>query len=137
MILGVVSTLLKQVPAAAKFKPKLEALENELSFLRAENARLQEALAQYIEQWETLDGPQVSALQYLAVNAQGGATQIAKCIQVNIQIAETSLRFLQQCSYVQTIKAAGVSDNATRGKRAEFRLTAKGDRYLRERGLHS
>lgn len=135
--MGVVSTLLKQVPAAAKFKPKLEALEMELSQLRAENARLQEALAQYIEQWETLDGPQVNTLQYLAANTQGGAAQIAKCIQVNIQIAETSLLFLQQSSYVQAVKSIVAGDIAMRSKRAQFCLTAKGDRYLRERGLHS
>lgn len=127
--MGVVTTLLKQVPAAAKFKAKLQALEQELVALRSENARLQEDLAQYINQWETLDGPQVNTLQYLAAHTSGQAVDIAKAIAVNIQIAETSLVFLLKCAYVTEVKAA-------RGKKAEFCLSAKGTRYLRERSLH-
>ena len=127
--MSVVATLLKQVPAAAKFKSKLEALEHERVALRAENARLQEDLAQYINQWETLDGPQVNTLQYLAAHTSGHAADIAKAIAVNIQIAETSLVFLQKCAYVN-------DDKATRGRKARFCLSAKGVRYLRERGLH-
>ena len=131
--MGVVATLLKQVPAAAKFKPKLEALENELSHLRAENARLQEELAQYINQWETLDGPQVNALQYLAAHKQGHAAGIATAIDVNIQIAETSLVYLLKCGYVM---AAEGGSKPVRGKQAKFCLSPKAMRYLRERGLH-
>jgi hypothetical protein len=126
-----VATLLEQVPAAAKFKSKLEALENDLSELRAENARLKEELSQYIEQWETLDGPQVDALQYLAVNERGYATGIAKSIAVNIQIAETSLVFLLKCAYVNEVKAGTAG-----GKSRQFCLSSKGVRYLRQRGLH-
>ncbi len=132
--MSVVATLLKQVPAAAKFRPKLEALEKELSELRAENARLKQDLAQYIEQWETLDGPQVSAMQYLASHTQGRAAEIARSISVNIQIAETSLVFLHQCAYVAKATASG--GKTARGKHAQFRLSPKGERYLRARGLH-
>ncbi len=131
--MGVVATILKQVPAAAKFKPKLEALEKEVLALRAENARLKEDLAQYLEQWETLDGPQVSTLQYLAARTQGHAADIAKSITVNIQIAETSLVFLQRSGYVEAAEHGG---KAVRGKKARFRLSAKGTRYLRGRGMH-
>lgn len=131
--MSVVATLLKQVPASAKFKPKLEALEKELVQLRAENARLQVELAQYIEQWETLDGPQVSALQYLARYERGHAAEIASAITVNIQIAETSLVFLQKCDYV---KPAEGGQKPARGRKAQFALSAKGARYLRDRGLH-
>lgn len=130
--MGVVATLLKQVPAAAKFKSKLEALEIELSQLRAENARLRADLAQYIEQWETLDGPQVSALQYLAAHALGQATAIAKAVAINIQIAETSLVFLQQCGYVELQATAA---KTSRAKTAQFALSAKGARYLHSRSL--
>lgn len=129
--MGVVATLLKQVPAAAKFKSKLEALENELMQLRAEKARLQEDLAQYIDRWETLDGPQVSTLQYLAAYTQGHATEIAKAISVNIQIAETSLVFMEKYAYV----CAAEEGKPRRGKKAQFALTAKGKRYLRDRGM--
>ncbi|HTE13884.1 MAG TPA: hypothetical protein VK642_02290 [Burkholderiales bacterium] len=131
--MGVVTTLSKQAPAAAKFKAKLEALENELAQLRAENVCLKQDLAQYIEQWETLDGPQVSTLQYLATNASGQAAAIAKAINVNIQIAETSLVFLQKCAYVD---ATASNAKPSRGKNAQFRLSAKGTRYLRSRGIH-
>ena len=133
--MGVVATLLKQVPAAAKFKPRLEALEHELSQLRAENTRLQEDLAQYIEQWETLDGPQVNALQYLSVHKRGHAAEIARANTVNIQIAETSLVYLQKCAYVNAVKTARGEGKPVLGNKAQFRLSSKGARYLRERGL--
>ncbi len=131
--MGLVATLLKQVPAAAKFRSKLEALEAEVTRLRAENARLQEDLAQYINQWETLDGPQVNVLQYLASQQQGHAAEIAAVIAMNIQIAETSLVFLLKCGYVEPAEGGG---KPARGKKAKFSLTPKGQRYLRERGLH-
>jgi hypothetical protein len=130
--LGVVATLLKQVPAAAKFKPKLQAMESELARLRAENDRLKQALVQYLEQWETLDGPQVSTLQYLAAHAGANAADIAKSISVNIQIAETSLVFLEKCAYVGSAAANG---KRARGKKPRFGLSPKGTRYLQSRGL--
>jgi len=130
---SVVATLLKQVPAAAKFKSKLVALEKEIAKLRSENAQLREDLAQYINQWETLDGPQVSALQYLAANTRGHAADIAKTVAINIQIAETSLVFLQKYDYVN---AADAGDKPARGKKSQYVLSPKGARYLRERGLH-
>ena len=140
--MGVVTTLLKQVPAAAKFKSKLEALDHEVSQLRAENARLREDLAQYINQWETLDGPQVSVMQYLAAHAQGHAKSIAKTIGVNIQIAETGLVFMVKCGYVHEVnmvhgvKAARTAPAvSSAGKAATYALTPKGVRYLRDRGL--
>lgn len=129
--MGVVTTLLKQVPAAAKFKSRLEAIETELATLRAENLHLREELAQYLEQWETLDGPQVSAMQYLAQHATGGAPDIAKANAMNIQIAETSLRFLADLQYVQ----AATAGKTASGKKPQFQLAPKGERYLRERGL--
>ena len=125
--MGVVATLLKQVPAAAKFRPKLEALENELSQLRAENARLKEDLAQYIEQWETLDGPQVSTLIYLSERGHAVAADIARDIEVHIQIVESSLAFLLQGDYVR---------HAQGSTKRRFGLASKGTRYLRSRGLH-
>ena len=98
--MGVVATLLKQVPAAAKFKARLTAMENELAQLREENRALKDELAQYLEQWETLDGPQVTTLQYLAANPQGHAEAIAKAALINVQIAHSSLIFLAQHRYV-------------------------------------
>ncbi len=130
--MGVVATLLKQVPAAAKFRPKLEALELEVTQLREENTRLKQELAQYIEQWETLDGPQVSTLQYLAASERGHAAAIAKAISINIQIAESSLLFLEKLAYVSAASAGG---RGARGKPAQFCLSPKGVRYLQSRGL--
>ena len=129
--MGVVATLLKQVPAAVKFKPKLEALEHQISQLRAENARLKQDLAQYVEQWETLDGPQVSALQSLASHQRGHAAEIAKAINAKIQIAETSLVFLLKCAYIH---AAPPDDKPMRDKKTQFCLSPKGTRYLHSRG---
>lgn len=130
--MGVVATLLKQVPAAEKFRSKLESLELELTQLRAENARLKQELAQYIEQWETLDGPQVSTLQYLAASGRGHAAAIARATSINIQIAESSLLFLEKLAYVS---CATVNGKGARGKQAQYALSPKGTRYLQSRGL--
>lgn len=127
--MGVVATLLKQVPAAAKYKTRLQAMESELTHLRAENAALKDELAQYLEQWDTLDGPQVLALQYLAQHAEGQATAIAKAAQMNVQIAASSLTFLAQHRYVAAASAA------KRGTSARFKIAPKGARYLRSRGM--
>jgi hypothetical protein len=132
MAVSVVATLLKQVPAAAKFRPKLEALELEVTQLRDENARLKQALAQYIEQWETLDGPQVSTLQYLAASERGHAAAIAGALGINIQIAESSLLFLEKLAYVS---AASTGGKGARGNPAQYLLSPKGQRYLQSRGL--
>ena len=126
--MGVVATLLKQVPAASKFKAKLLAMENELARLRVENRALKEELAQYLEQWETLDGPQVITLQYLAANTHGHAAQIARAMLINVQIAHSSLNFLTQHRYVAP---AGTG----RGRQTRFKLQSKGERYLRSRGM--
>lgn len=48
--------LLGAVPAAAKYRAELEQMAVENAGLKAENAHLKTELAQYIEQWETLDG---------------------------------------------------------------------------------
>ncbi len=128
--MGVVATLLKQVPAAAKFGPKLQALEDELTRLRAENVALRDELDRYLEQWETLDGPQVSTLQYLAANAQGRAAEIARAAAINVQIADSSLIFLASHRYVQ------LAQTAARGGKPRYALAPRGERYLRERGLH-
>lgn len=130
--MGVVTTLLKQVPAAAKFKAKLTAMEAELAQLRAENAALKDQLAQYLEQWDTLDGPQVATLQYLAQNTHGHAPAIAKGAIINVQIAHSSLTFLAQHHYVMHSAAAGGGKS---GKHTRFKLAPKGERYLRGRGL--
>lgn len=131
--MGVVASLLKQVPAAAKFRSKLEALENEVVQLRAENARLASELDQYLEQWETLDGPAVSTLAYLSDREHGHAAEIARDIAANIQIVESSLTFLLKGQYVAP---AGGSAKTVHGKKARFSIAPKGARYLRSRGLH-
>ena len=129
--MGVVATVLKQVSAAAKFKVKLTALEDEVVALRAENARLKDELAQYLEQWETLDSPQLAVLQYLAQHEHGHAAAIAKDAAMNMQIADTSLIFLAQHQFV----APKASGKAARGIKVQYTLAAKGIRYLRERGF--
>lgn len=131
-----VATLLKQVPA--KCKSRLQALEKELSVLRTENARLEQALAQTIEQWETLDGPQVSVLIYLSQpeHAHAAAAEIARSIETHIQIVESSLVFLLKTQYLKPFAGSKGAAMPGRGKRQHFCLAAKGTRYLSGRGLH-
>lgn len=118
-------TKLTKPAKPAKASDKVQSLEAEVVRLRAENARLSQELEQYIEQWETLDGPQVSTLAYLCEHGGGVAARIARGIDANIQIVESSLIFLHRLNYVRPASAG----------KAGFCLAAKGERYLRSRGL--
>ena len=118
--------LLGAAPAAGKYRAELESMARENARLKAENAELRTELAQYIEQWETLDGDAVRTLQYLAHDAFESADAIARTHNMNFQIAEMYLRFLVKHAYVATPAA---SDGSVYG------LTSKGRRYLRQRGL--
>jgi hypothetical protein len=123
---GVTAQLLDEVPAAGKFRPQLEALENELERLKAENAELKAELSRYIDRWETLDGDALATLLYLSRCERGNATEIAHANQVNIQIVETYLKQLVACQFVH----AHANDDAP-----HFGLADKGQWYLKERGL--
>ena len=118
--------LLGAVPAAAKYRAELEKITHENARLKSENAELKTELAQYIEQWETLDGDAVRTLQYLAQDAFESAEAIARTHNMNFQIAEMYLHFLVKHAYVAAPAAAAKSS---------YDLTSKGRRYLRERGF--
>jgi predicted transcriptional regulator len=118
--------LLGAVPTAVKYRAELENMARENARLQAENAELTTELAQYIEQWETLDGDAVRTLQYLAQNAFESADAIARTHNMNFQIAEMYLQFLVKHAYVATPAATAGS---------VYDLTSKGRRYLRQRGL--
>lgn len=134
--MGVVANKSRQVPVSANIKRKLETLEAEVTRLRAENAQLTESLEQYIDQWETLDGPAVSTLKYLSEREHGHAAAIARDIDVNVQIAECSLAFLLKCQYVQYVLSANGTPKPARAGKSRYVLAPKGARYLQSRGLH-
>ena len=112
--------------AAAKYRAELETLARENARLHGENTELKNELAQYIEQWETLDGDAVRTLQYLAQGAYASADAIARTHNMNFQIAEMYLHFLVKHAYVAAPGATAQSG---------YDLTPKGRRYLRDRGL--
>lgn len=124
--MGFIADLLREFPAAQKYKSQLHALEKENDQLKTENTALKDELAQYIDQWATLDGPAVNALIYLSHYECGNATQIAEAYQMNIQIAETYLKHLELEDYVQ---------RHANGEAAHYGLAHRGRRYLRERGF--
>ena len=123
--MGLIADLLKEVPAAAKYQVGLEAMERENARLKAENAELNEELAQFIQKWDTLDGDAVRTLMYLSQCERGHAHEIAQACQLNIQIVETYLNHLAQADYV----------HAPLNGEPRYGLAHKGRRYLRERGL--
>lgn len=124
--MGVTAELLKQVPAAEKFRPQLEALEAEIERLKAENADLRIELARFIDRWETLDGDALDTLLYLSRCEGGNAVEIARANKVNIQIVETYLKQLVTGEYVHA---------HANGEAPHFALAHKGRWYLKERGL--
>ena len=98
--MGWMEELLGTVPAAAKYRAELATLARENARLHVENAELKNELAQFIEQWETLDGDAVRTLQYLAQGAYASADAIARTHNMNSQIAEMYLQFLVTHAYV-------------------------------------
>ncbi len=124
--MGLTAELLKNVPAAAEYRARLEALEAELDRLKAENAELKTELSRYIDRWETLDGEALNTLLYLSRRERGHPVEIADANKVNIQIVETYLRQLVSCEYVHA---------HANGEAPHYRLADKGRWYLRERGL--
>ncbi len=123
---GLIADLLKEIPAAAKYKSGLDAMENENELLKAENAELKEELAHVVQQWGTLDGDAVKSLVYLSQYEHGHAGEIAQAYQLNVQIVEMYLNTLVQEDYIHA---------PPNGAELRYGLAHKGRRYLRERGL--
>lgn len=124
--MGLIADLLKEIPAAAKYRPALEAMEKENELLKAENAELKEEVAQFIPRWHTLDGDAVKTLVYLSQYESGHAGEIAQAYQLNIQIVEM---------YLNNLAAGGYIHAPLNGAGPHHALAQKGRRYLRERGL--
>jgi hypothetical protein len=118
--------LLKEIPAAAKYRAELDAMEKESERLKAENAGLKEELAQFIQSWVTLDWDSVRTLVYLAENERAHASEIAQAYQMNVHLVQSHLNYL----------VAGDFVHAPLGGEPRHSLAHKGRRYLRERGLH-
>lgn len=123
--MGAIDDLIRNIPAAAKYRAALEALEREIVQLRVQNEELKRELAQYTERWETLDGDAVTALLYLSQYERGHPHEIAAATKVNAQITESYLRFLALHAYVHS------PANGDAG----YGISHKGRHYLHERGL--
>lgn len=119
-----INKLLKEVPAAAQYRPQLESLAREHAELKTENAKLHDELAWFIPKWDTLDGDAVCTLEYLSRVERGIPQEIASANQVNIQIAESYLVYLVKGQYA----------HAADGDQY-FYISDKGRRYLSDRGL--
>ncbi len=120
-----ITQLLQEVPAAAQYRAQLESLAREHADLKVKNQWLEEELAWFIPQWDTLDGDAVRTLEYLSRVERALPPEIAAANQVNIQIVDSYLLFLVRGQY-----AHAPADSAP-----QFSISAKGRRYLRERGL--
>lgn len=117
--------MMNDVPATAPYRVQLESLAREHAELKAENLRLSDELAWFIPQWDTLDGDAVRTLEYLSCVERGQPPEIARANQVNIQIVESYLVYLVKGQFVQC---------AANGEQ-HFHISAKGRRYLSDRGL--
>jgi hypothetical protein len=123
---GWIADLLRDVPAAAKYRVQLDAMEKENQLLKAENGELKEELAQFIQSWVTLDWDAVRTLVYLAQHERAHAGEIAQAYQMNAHLVESHLNYL----------VAGHFVHAPVNGEQRHSLAHKGRRYLRERGLH-
>ncbi len=120
-----ITQLLQEVPGAAQYRAQLESLAREHAELKVENTRLQDELAWFIPQWYTLDGDAVRTLEYLSRVERAQPPEIAAANQVNIQIVDSYLSYLVRVQYA----------HAPADRAPQFSISAKGRRYLRERGL--
>jgi len=122
---SLIAKLLREIPAAEKYRAELEAMEQENARLRAENAGLGDDLAQALQDWQTLDHDAVRTLEHLARFERGEPQEIAGANRINIQIVESYLAFLAREQYVVP----------PRNGEPYYGITHKGRRYLRVRGL--
>lgn len=120
-----ITQLLQEVPGAAQYRAQLESLAREHAELKVENTRLQDELTWFIPQWDTLDGDAVRTLEYLSRVERAQPPEIAAANQVNIQIVDSYLSYLVRGQYA----------HAPADRAPQFSISAKGRRYLRERGL--
>jgi DNA-binding MarR family transcriptional regulator len=123
---GLIAKLLQEVPAAGKYRAELEALERSNESLRAENADLKEELAQFIQNWVTLDWDSVRTLAYLSQHERAHAEEIAEACQMNAHLVQSHLNHLVAGEYV----------HPPRDTEPRHSLAPKGRRYVRERGMH-
>ena len=123
--MSLIADLLKEFPAAVKYRGELEAMARENESLKAENARLTEELSDYIDRWETLDAEAVRTLEYLSRHERGHAQEIASAYQLHIQVVDAYLKHLAERDYVVP---------PVNGE-PHYGLAHKGRRYLRGRGL--
>jgi predicted transcriptional regulator len=114
-----------QSAARPRQDANVEKLKQKIATLEAENAGLKREIEQYLEKWETLDGDAVNALIYLSRHETALPKEVAKGNGVNLQIADSYLKFLSRHDYVRA--------PATAGK--PYSILHKGVRYLEERGL--
>ena len=121
----VIADLMKEFPAAGKYRAELEAIVQENERLKAENAELRHDPSHFCEKWESLDGDAVMTLIQLAQREHGNPAEIAATGEVNIQLAESYLKFLATREFV----------HAHPGGESRYRIGQKGRRYLHERGL--
>ena len=124
--MGLIADLIREIPAAGKYRAQLDAMERENERLKTEIAGLEKELSQYIEKWETLDGEAVRTLVYLSQRRIDGPGDIAHANEMNFQIVEMYLKFLVTHAYVHAPATGGDTGYA---------LSHKGRRYLHERGL--
>jgi hypothetical protein len=122
---GLIADLLKEVPAAAKYRVELEAMERENAGLKAENERLNEELSAFVDRWETLDAEAVRTLEYLSRHEGGQPHEIATAYQLHVQVVDAYLKHLAERDYVVP---------PLNGE-PRYGLAHKGRRYLRGRGL--
>lgn len=120
-----ITKMLNDVPATAPYRVQLESLVREHAELKAENMRLSDELDWFIPKWDTLDGDAVRTLEYLSRVEHGQPPEIAAANRVNIQIVESYLIYLVKGRFVHTAANGG----------QHFQISAKGRRYLMDRGL--
>jgi len=120
-----IADLIKEFPGARKYRAELEALAAENERLKAENAELRRDPSHFLEKWETLDGPAVATLIELAQLEHGNPADLAASGRVHIQLAESYLKYLATREFVYPHPSG----------KERYRIGAKGQRYLHERGI--
>ena len=120
-----IADLIKEFPGARKYRADLEALAAENERLKAENAELRRDPSHFLEKWETLDGPAVATLIELAQLEHGNPADLAASGRVHIQLAESYLKYLATREFVHPHPSG----------KERYRIGAKGQRYLHERGI--
>ncbi|WP_421832542.1 hypothetical protein [Limnobacter sp.] len=105
--MGWIADLLKEIPSAARYKSELEAMEKQNGLLKLENENLRNELERRDQEAKSQDSrngrleeTREHLLQLLGTNSDITEEQIARAMEINVQVISFHLTELEKSRFV-------------------------------------